>query len=80
MMPPPWVQRFPDKEHPKSEVRAVLMLSRNDQPKEWLRVRCTDVIAIHKVMGMLTEEESYKASPKPYTRKVVTPKLRRSER
>lgn len=69
MMPPPWVTAFPHRDNPRSEVSALLMLGTNDRPDKMLEILCADVIAIHKVLGILTPEESFKASPEPFMRR-----------
>ena len=78
MMPPPHVKTFPYKDHPQSEVLALIMLKTNDQPDKLLRVRCRDVLAIHKVVGLLEEGESYKASREEYMSKTFGAKPRRA--
>jgi hypothetical protein len=70
MIPPLWVKAFPYKHHPKSDVLALLMLAQNDRPDQLLRVRCADVIAIHKVVGLLAPEASYKAPRDHFMRKM----------
>ena len=50
MMPPPWVTSS-YRDHPQSEVLALIMLETNDQPDKLLRVRCRDLLAIHNDRG-----------------------------
>jgi hypothetical protein len=46
---PPWV-KFPYKEHPESEVSALIMVEQLNPPTGY-RIRCADIIAIHKAVG-----------------------------
>ena len=57
MMPPPWVKAFPYKEHPDSEALAMVMLGQDDRPDEMIPMRCSYLLAIHKVVGLLKPDE-----------------------
>lgn len=63
MMPAPWVTGYPYKDCPKSDVAAVIMLVRDDRPEEMMRIRCADVLAIHKCVGILAAGEWHDARP-----------------
>ena len=56
VMPPPWVESFPYLESPKSEVRAAIMLGRDDRPDEMFGMKCAHILAIHKCIGILEPE------------------------
>ena len=47
---------FPHRNHPKSDVRSLVMLGAKDQPGMMLPVRCEHVLAIHKCIGPLPRE------------------------
>jgi hypothetical protein len=47
---PPWVKSFPYKDHPKSDVQAVVVFEQ-DNPRKAYSVKCSDVAAIHKFIG-----------------------------
>jgi hypothetical protein len=49
MNAPPWV-KFPYKDHPESEVQALIMVEQLNPPTGY-RLRCADIIAIHKAVG-----------------------------
>ena len=61
MVAPPWVKSYPYKDNPKSDVRAMIMLGRDDRPDEMIPVRCADIIAIHKCVGPLADGEWHDA-------------------
>jgi hypothetical protein len=46
---PPWV-KFPYKEHPESEVSALIMVEQLNPPIGY-RIKCKDILAIHKAVG-----------------------------
>ena len=52
MMPMPGTT-FPYKEHPDSEVKALVMLGSDDKPNMMLPIRCEHVLAIHKCIGQI---------------------------
>ena len=56
VMPPPWVESFPYKESLNSEVRAAIMLGRDDRPDEMFGMKCAHILAIHKCIGILEPE------------------------
>jgi hypothetical protein len=45
---PPWV-KFPYKDHPKSDVQAIIVLEQINPPKTYA-VPCKDILAIHKAV------------------------------
>lgn len=49
MPPPPWV-KFPYREHPESEVRA-LVIAEQFNPRATFAIPCEDLLAIHKCLG-----------------------------
>jgi hypothetical protein len=49
MNAPPWV-KFPYKDHPESDVQALIMVEQLNPPTGY-RLRCADIIAIHKAIG-----------------------------
>jgi hypothetical protein len=51
---PSWVS-FPHQENPASELSAVLVLEMLN-PKRRLVVECSDILAVHKCMGILPAE------------------------
>ena len=51
---PPWVKSFPFKEHPQSEVHA-LIVAEQMNPRRAFSIKCSDVIAVHKAIGYLAE-------------------------
>lgn len=53
MAPPPWVT-FPYKDHPKSEVRA-LVIAEQFNPRRQFAIPCEDLLGIHKCLGPVPE-------------------------
>jgi hypothetical protein len=51
-MPPQYVKAFPHREHPESEVAAVLMVETINPPQRYM-VRCDDFFAVHKLVGVV---------------------------
>ena len=51
---PPWVKSFPLKEHPQSDVHA-LIVAEQMNPRRAFSIKCSDVIAVHKAIGYLAE-------------------------
>jgi hypothetical protein len=47
---PPWVKKFPYSDHPKSDVAALIMVEQLNPPTGY-RIKCADIIAIHKAVG-----------------------------
>ena len=58
VMSPPWVKAFPYKDHPKSDVLAVIFLGQDDRPDEMFHIRCSQILAIHKCVGLLPLKEA----------------------
>ena len=56
MAAPPWVTAYPYRDNPKSELQAVIMLGRDDRPDEMFAVPCSEILAIHKCIGILEPE------------------------
>lgn len=54
-MIPPYVT-WPWKEHPESEVRALVFVEQLNPPRIY-QVRCSDLLAIHKCVGTLAPDE-----------------------
>lgn len=52
--PPPWVE-FPYREHPDSEVRAVVIAEQINPYKQY-SIPCTHLLGIHKCLGVMPEE------------------------
>jgi hypothetical protein len=50
MNAPPWVKKFPYKDHPESDVQALIMIEQLNPPTGY-RIKCADIIAIHKAVG-----------------------------
>ncbi len=48
---PHWV-KFPYKDHPKSDVLALLMAEQMN-PRRTFTIKCSDVLAVHKAIGFL---------------------------
>ena len=48
---PPWV-KFPYKDHPKSDVLAILMAEQMN-PRRTFTIKCSDVLAVHKAIGFM---------------------------
>ena len=48
---PPWV-KFPYKDHPQSDVLAIIMAEQLN-PKRTFTIKCSDVLAVHKAIGYL---------------------------
>jgi hypothetical protein len=57
MAPPPYVT-FPFKEHPKSEVHAVVILEMTNPQRRFV-VECQDLLAIHRCLGPLPSDATY---------------------
>ena len=57
MAPPPYVT-LPYKEHPRSDVRAVVILEMANPPRRFV-VECQDLLAIHRCLGPLPKEAIY---------------------
>ncbi len=53
MAPPPWVT-FPYRDHPKSDVRA-LIIAEQLNPHLQFAIPCEDLLAIHKCLGLVPE-------------------------
>lgn len=49
MAPPPWI-KFPYREHPDSNVRA-LLIAEQFNPRGCFRIPCEDLLAVHKCLG-----------------------------
>lgn len=47
---PPWVKGFPYKDHPNSDVAAIVVFESDNQRRTY-SVKCSDVVAIHKFTG-----------------------------
>ena len=47
----PWV-KFPYKDHPKSDVLAIIMAEQIN-PKRTFTIKCSDVLAVHKAIGFM---------------------------
>ena len=56
LMPPLWVKAYPYEDNPRSDVLAVIMLGRDDRPDEMFSVPCSEILAIHKCIGILEPE------------------------
>ena len=54
MAPPPWI-KFPMREQPQSEVKAILLVEM-DNPRQQLIVRCDQLLGIHKCLGVIPKE------------------------
>ena len=55
MAPPPWVKAFPFCDHPQSDVLALVGLEQVNPPRRFT-MRCADVLAIHKCLGVAPSE------------------------
>lgn len=51
---PPWVKKFPYKDHPDSNVHALLMVEQIN-PRRLYTFKCSDVLALHKAIGFSTK-------------------------
>ena len=49
--PPPWVKAFPYRDHPESDVQALVVVEQLN-PRRFLPVSCADLIGIHKCLGV----------------------------
>jgi hypothetical protein len=49
---PPWV-KFPYQDHPDSDVAAIL-IAEQFNPRRSYRIRCSDLLAVHKAIGYTT--------------------------
>ena len=49
--PPPWL-KFPYRDHPDSEIRA-LLIAEQFNPRRSFRSPCEDLLAVHKRLGPL---------------------------
>jgi hypothetical protein len=47
---PPWVKKFPYRDHPESECLAMIMVEQLN-PLRSYAVKCSDILAIHKAAG-----------------------------
>ena len=47
---PPWVKKFPYRDHPESECLAMIMVEQLN-PLRSYAVKCSDILAIHKAVG-----------------------------
>ena len=61
---------FPHRDHPGSEVVPVIIAEMLN-PKRQFSIRCSDVLAVHKCMGLLPEERAVPAEPLRRTRRAV---------
>ena len=52
--PPPWV-KFPWREHPESDVKALVLVEMLN-PRQQLVVPCAELLAIHKCLGLVPNE------------------------
>jgi hypothetical protein len=50
MNAPPWVKKFPYKDHPGSNVSALMMVEQLNPPRAY-QIKCTDILAMHKAVG-----------------------------
>jgi hypothetical protein len=64
MAPPPHV-KFPWREHPKSEVHAVVIVEMTN-PVRRFAVKCEHLLGIHKCTGPVPSEATYNAETKSY--------------
>ena len=60
LLPPPWV-KFPYRDHPDSEVRAAVTLEML-KPRGIIHIKCADLPAIHKCLGPIAPDQTYRAS------------------
>ena len=44
---PPWVKAFPYRDHPESDVHAVIVVEALN-PKQQFAIKCSDLLAMHK--------------------------------
>jgi hypothetical protein len=47
---PPWVKKYPYKDHPESDVKAIIVLEQLNPPGTYA-VPCEHILAIHKAVG-----------------------------
>jgi hypothetical protein len=64
MAPPPHV-KFPWREHPQSEVHAVVIVEMTN-PVRRFAVKCEHLLGIHKCCGPVPSEATYNAETKSY--------------
>ena len=60
MAPPPWV-KFPYRDNPKSDVRA-LIIAEQFNPRATFAIPCEDLLAIHKCLGPVPEGSARRVS------------------
>ena len=61
---PPWV-KFPFKEHPQSNVRAVVIVEMDNPPQQF-GYRCEHLLGIHKCLGRLPADATYDEETKSW--------------
>ena len=62
--PPPWVTKFPHKDHPESEVAALIIVEMIN-PRRQFVYRCRDIIDIHKCLGVMPAPIERLRTPSP---------------
>ena len=65
VMPPPHYVKFPWREHPRSEVRALVIVEMTN-PGRQFAVKCEHLLGIHKCTGPIPSEATYDAGTKSY--------------
>lgn len=49
---PDWMKAFPFAEHPDSEISPLLIAEQFNPPRSY-RVRCSDLLGVHKALGFI---------------------------
>ena len=73
MAPPPWVKAFPFRDHPQSDVHALMMLEQIN-PRGHFTVRCADVLAIHRCFGVAPDGATLLNVEVPGDKRSVSPR------
>ena len=71
---PPFFVRFPFKDHPESEVQALIMVEQLN-PRGRFTIRCADILGIHRCMGIMPADVVQTPSSWPEADRSAAPKL-----